>query len=297
MPHGCRRPCGDRRRSAAPDHGNVGAGRLGSLAPLGRNRRRHGRRRHGSGPRARPAPRGRGPCVGRRPAGRALTAIRRVWVTRAEPGAARTAGRLTALGFDPVVAPLLAIRPIPQGAPDLTAIAALAFTSANGVAAFTALTQDRTRPVFTVGDATAQAARAAGFARVQSAGGDLHSLAVLLIAQGPGISPLLVPGAVEPAGDLPALLRGRVEARTLPLYEAIDTGAAPAIAFDAVLIHSARAGRALAALGPFAGQLAFALSAAAADPLGDRSGLEIRLARTPDETALLAALGNPVRRV
>ena len=102
---------------------------------------------------------------------------------------------------------------------------------------------------------------------------------------------------MEPAGDLPALLRGRVEARTLPLYEAIDTGAAPAIAFDAVLIHSARAGRALAALGPFAGQLAFALSAAAADPLGDRSGLEIRLARTPDETALLAALGNPVRRV
>ncbi len=148
-----------------------------------------------------------------------------------------------------------------------------------------------------MGDATAQAARTAGFARVQSAGGDLDRLADLLITQGPGIGPLLVPGALEPAGDLPALLRGRVEARALPLYEAVGTGAAAPAAFDAVLIHSARAARAVAVLGPFAGQTAFALSAAAATPLGDRSGLEIRLARTPDETALLAALGNPVRRV
>lgn len=132
---------------------------------------------------------------------------------------------------------------------------------------------------------------------MQSAGGDLDRLADLLIAEGAGVGPLLVPGALEPAGDLPALLRGRVEARALPLYEAVETGATHPAAFDAVLIHSARAARALAALGPFAGQTAVALSAAAANPLGDRSGLEIRLARTPDESALLAALGNPVRRV
>ncbi len=204
---------------------------------------------------------------------------------------------MTALGFAPVIAPLLAIRPIPQAAPELTGIAALIFTSANGVAAFAALTPDRSRPVFTVGDATAQAARTAGFAQVQSASGDLDSLAALLIAKGAEVGPLLVPGALEPAGDLPALLRGRVEVQTLPLYDAIGTNAEAPDAFDAVLVHSARAGRALAALGPFAGQLAVALSAAAADPLGDRSGLEICLALTPDETALLAALGNPVRRV
>lgn len=176
-------------------------------------------------------------------------------------------------------------------------MAALAFTSANGVAAFAALTPDRTRPVFAVGDATAGAARAAGFARVRSANGDLDRLAALLIAQGPSAGPLLVPGAREPAGDLPALLRGRVEARALPVYEAVETGAAAPAAFDAVLIHSARAARALVALGPFAGPTAFALSAAAAAPLGDRSGLEIRLAPTPDETALLAALGKPAPRV
>jgi uroporphyrinogen-III synthase len=165
------------------------------------------------------------------------------------------------------------------------------------VAAFAALTPDRTRPVFTVGDATAAAARAAGFDGVQSAGGDLDRLAALLLAQGPGIGPLLVPGAREPAGDLPALLRDRIEARALPVYEAVGTGATPPATFDAVLIHSARAARALATLGPFAGQPAIALSAAAAAPLADRVDLAIRLAPTPDETALLATLGNPPRRV
>ncbi len=132
---------------------------------------------------------------------------------------------------------------------------------------------------------------------MESANGDLHRLAALLIAQGSGVGPLLVPGAREPAGDLPALLQGQVEARALPVYEAVETAAVAPDAFDTVLIHSARAGRALAALGPFTGQTAVALSAAAAAPLGDRSGLEIRLARTPDETALLAALGKPAHRV
>lgn len=111
------------------------------------------------------------------------------------------------------------------------------------------------------------------------------------------MGPLLVPGALEPAGDLPALLRGRVEAKALPVYQAVETAAAAPAAFDAVLIHSARAARALAALGPFSGQTAVALSAAAAEPLGDHSDLKIRLARTPDETAQFAALGNPARRV
>jgi uroporphyrinogen-III synthase len=132
---------------------------------------------------------------------------------------------------------------------------------------------------------------------VRSAGGDLHRLAALLTAEGSRVGPLLVPGAREPAGDLPALLHGRVAAVALPVYEAVETGTAAPAAFDAVLIHSARAGRALAALSPFVGQTVVALSAAAADPLGNRPDLEIRLAPSPDEAALLAALGNPVRRV
>lgn len=151
--------------------------------------------------------------------------------------------------------------------------------------------------MFTVGDATARAARAAGFDEVQSAGGDLDRLAAWLIAHKADVGPLLVPGAREPAGDLPALLQGSIAAQALPVYEAAETGAAPPGAFDAVLIHSARAGRALAALGPYEGQTVAALSVAAAKPLGDGSGLAIRIAATPDEAALFAALGKPAPRV
>src|SRR5690606_3696589 len=109
---------------------------------------------------------------------RAVTPIRRVWVTRAEPGAARTADRLTALGFEPVVVPLLTLAPLPgalNAAPPPDAVAVLALTSPNGVEAFAPLIpRFRDHPVFAVGDATAKAARAAGFADVRSASGDIH---------------------------------------------------------------------------------------------------------------------------
>ncbi|MDY6924143.1 MAG: uroporphyrinogen-III synthase [Pseudomonadota bacterium] len=226
-----------------------------------------------------------------------MSPIRRVWVTRAEPGATRSAARLTALGYEPVVASLLAIRPLARPAPDLEGVAALAFTSRNGVAAFAALSDARSLPVFAVGDATAAAARAAGFATVRSAGGALEDLARLLTTAAPTGGAVLAPGALEPAGDLPAMMAGRVEVRPLPLYEAVATGTAAPAGFDAVLVHSPRAGRALAELGPFAGQAAVAISAAAAAALASGSGLEIRIAARPDEPALFEALGKPSPRV
>lgn len=196
-----------------------------------------------------------------------------------------------------MTAPLLAIRPLAQPAPDLDGVAALAFTSRNGVDAFTALSDDRSRPVFTVGDATAEAARAAGFAVVRSAGGAIGDLVRLLAAGAPAGGVVLAPGALEPAGDLPALLSGRVEVRALPVYEAVETGAAAPVAFDAVLVHSPRGGRALAGLDPFAGQAAIAISEAAAAPLREGTGLEIRVAAHPDEAALFEALGKLAPRV
>ena len=207
----------------------------------------------------------------------------------------RTAARLAALGFEPLVQPLLAIRPLAPAAPDLNGTAALAFTSRNGVEAFAALSHDRALPVFAVGDATAAAASAAGFASVRSAAGALEDLARLLAAAAPG--PVLAPGALEPAGDLAALLAGRVEVRALPVYQAVGTGAGAPATFDAVLVHSPRAGRAVAALGPFAGQTVAAISEAAAAPLRLLPGLEIRVAARPDEAALLEALGKPAPRV
>ena len=222
--------------------------------------------------------------------------IRRVWITRAQPGAARSAARLTALGFEPVVAPLLAIRPLPDAlaqAPDFATVAALAFTSPNGVEAFAALTPDlRDRPVFAVGDATAQAARDAGFTDARSAAGDIHALAALIAATPPdGL--ILAPGAREPAGDLPALLSDHAVQR-LPVYRAEETGAAVPADFDAVLLHSPRAARALATvLTPdlAANRVAVCISAAAAAPLAALSFAERHTAEAPDETSMLTALG------
>ncbi|VTO19709.1 uroporphyrinogen-III synthase [Brevundimonas vancanneytii] len=224
--------------------------------------------------------------------------IRRVWVTRAEPGAARTADRLTALGFTPLVAPLLTLAPLPgalDAAPAPAAVAALALTSPNGVEAFAPLIpRFRDHPVFAVGDATAEAARAAGFADVRSAAGDIHALARLITAAAPP-GPLLAPGAREPAGDLPALLPDRPVHR-LPVYAAFETQAPAPELFDAVMLHSPRAARALAADLPRAassGRVAICISEAAAIPLRPFDFAQIRIAAAPDEPAMLSALGKP----
>ncbi|MNX73715.1 uroporphyrinogen-III synthase [compost metagenome] len=228
--------------------------------------------------------------------------IRRVWITRAQPGAARTAARLTALGYEPVVAPLLSIRPLPDAldaAPDFATVAALAFTSPNGVAAFAALTSDlRDRPVFAVGDATAEAARDAGFADARSAAGDIHALARLIGAR-PIKGLILAPGAREPAGDLPALLPDH-DVRRLPVYAAEETDVVVPTDFDAVLVHSPRAARALAAIltpEAAANRLAVCISAAAAAPLTALGLAEIRTADAPDEASMLTALGKSVSPV
>ena len=227
-----------------------------------------------------------------------MTAPRRVWVTRTEPGASRTAARLEALGFEPLIAPVLEIRPIAQPAPALDGFEALAFTSPNGVAAFAALSEDRALPVFAVGDATAERARQAGFGAVTSASGDLSDLAWRLAASASGR--VLVPGAREPAGDLDELLDGAVETVRLPVYEAIGTRAPAPAGFDAVLLHSPRAARAVAkTLGREGGRnrLAVAISAAAATPLAAAGFAQIRIAGEPTDAAVLEALGNPAAHV
>lgn len=223
--------------------------------------------------------------------------LRRIWVTRARPEAEATAARLTGLGFTPLVVPLLAIRPIAVRL-DLGGVDALAFTSLNGVAAFAALTSDRSRPVLTVGDATARAAGEAGFSDVRSAAGDLGTLATLIRATAPGRS-ILHPCAAEPAGDLASAVGDTARVRSIAVYGAQETGTAPPEAWHAVLIHSPRAARALAralALAPpqgMTGRLAVVLSPAAAAPLSGLDFAAVRIAATPTEAALLAALGNP----
>lgn len=216
----------------------------------------------------------------------------RVWITRAEPGAARTAARLRDIGLEPIVAPLLVVEPLTPALPDLTTFTALAFTSPNGVAAFAALTPRRTHPVFAVGDATAHAASAAGFPDVRSAEGDLTALA-RLIAESLSDAAVLIPQAETPAGDMAAALTRagarRVVAHPLPIYRTNPTAQPAPAAFDAVLIHSPRAAKLLADRHAAAlqGAMIACISPAAAAPLV-ALGLHPLVATSPNEAALLA---------
>lgn len=228
---------------------------------------------------------------------------RRIWVTRASPGAEATAARLRAMGLVPLVDPLLEVRDL-SPVLDLTGVAALAFTSVNGVAAFARLEADRTRPAFAVGDRTARAAHEAGFANVASADGDVEALAALIAGQAGRLDgAVLHPSALEPAGDLVSpLVAAGLSARRIAVYETLDRDPAPTTLaelddLEAVLLHSPRAARKLAEIlgqRPAPGLRALCLSAAVAQPLEAlvQAGalVSVAFAPHPSETALLNLL-------
>ena len=225
-----------------------------------------------------------------------------VWVTRAEPGAARTAQRLHDRGYAPLVAPLIATRALAFVAPSASAYDVLAFTSAAGVAAFATAFDGAPPivPVFAVGDASAAAARRAGFRGVRSAAGDGRALCALILAETSKGARVLHPAASRPAFDLAAALRheGR-GAESLPVYETLPVDALPdpaqrALAdrgLRAILIHSPAAGRTLAQLQPaLANDITLvALSDACAETVESLRRRTI-VAETPDEAAIVAAL-------
>ena len=219
-----------------------------------------------------------------------------VWITRAQPGADLTAQRLRILGHAPLVAPLLEVRPV-DGAIDLDGIGALAFTSANAVAAFAERSLSRNLPVFTVGDATAAAARAARFSRVQSAEGDVDALAALITARrGAFTGAVLHPGARDLAGDLKGALNAAgLKARNATVYETLVLPPSPEAlealpSLDAILIHSPRAARALSDLAAARPIKVLCLSPAAVPPLRAQGFTDVEAADTPTELALLALL-------
>lgn len=223
----------------------------------------------------------------------------RVWVTRASPGAERTADALRKLGHSPLLSPVMRVKQL-SAAIDLTGVAALAFTSANGVEAFTVRSPGRDLKVFAVGDATAQTAREAGFSDVVSAHGDVAALGALIAGAGlPEGAVVLHPGGRELAGDLPGAAGPDVVIRQAALYETLARAPSEALAvmdadgLDAVLVHSSKAARRLAAVcAPWREGRAwyFALSPAVAAPLIEAGFEKVRAAPFPDEAALLKLL-------
>lgn len=153
--------------------------------------------------------------------------------TRPRPQSEALARACAERGWGCVLSPLLEIRPL--GATiDLDGVAALAFTSANGVEAFARLSPDRSRTAFCVGRASAAAARAAGFADVRFADGDVAALAARVAADPPA-GAVLHPGGTARAGDLAgALAATGIEARTIDVYEAVRASSLSAEALSAL---------------------------------------------------------------
>jgi uroporphyrinogen-III synthase len=239
-----------------------------------------------------------------------------VLVTRPEPDGRAFAAAIEAAwpgAFDCWFLPLLQIEP--EKAPlSLEGVQGLLFTSANGVRAFAAATPVRDIPALCVGEGTAAAARAAGFA-AESAQGDAGALARLAAAGWlPGGGEYLHVRGRDTAGDLAGALGAEgIPVREVVLYDARPLAAVPQLlaealqagVFNLILVFSPRTARIFAGFAEDAATAgrgwalrratALAISRAAAAPLEPLGFGAVAVAETPDRAGMLAALGRFVR--
>ncbi|WP_201864941.1 uroporphyrinogen-III synthase [Microvirga soli] len=226
----------------------------------------------------------------------------RFLVTRSPEDALRTAEKLAARGHEACLAPVTRI--VPTGDPmPLDSYDALIVTSAHAEDALASL--DRTKPVFAVGERTAEPLRAAGFASITVAEGDAVSLVRLIRGTlAPGLTLLHVTARhhkEEPAASLRAsgftiLQWEAYEAKAVEMLpsnagEALRTGQ-----IGAALHYSRRSADLVIRLAGEAGVASsllsvpqLCLSADVAAPLTS-AGATTLVAEEPSEEALLGLL-------
>ncbi len=227
----------------------------------------------------------------------------RVLITRPEREATALATALVQRGHAPVIAPLFTLQilhPPPDFASALAAGQAVLLTSANGARALAEANDQRSKPVFAVGDTTAATAEGLGFTSVVSASGDAAALAALVRERlDPAKGSLVHVSGLDVAGDLSP---EGFEVRRFPLYEAREADSLPASAvaalqaraLDAAIFFSPRASAVFARLAEEAGVAgacdtiaAVAISPAAAEPLKVLPFQSVRIAARPTRQAML----------
>jgi uroporphyrinogen-III synthase len=228
----------------------------------------------------------------------------RVLVTRPDP--ARTAQALRARGHSAVVAPLMRIEAIEAafGGP----FAAVLLTSANAARALSAHPRRAALlglPAVAVGARSAEAAREAGFAQVESADGALGDLVARVTRRFAGQRLLYLAGA-DRSGDLAGDLAPHgIAVETAVVYRAAAVAALPQEAaralsareIDAVLHYSARSAATLLQLAGPVGVLNtvirlahYCLSDEVAAPLRAAGAGRVHAAMVPTEAGLMALL-------
>lgn len=173
-----------------------------------------------------------------------------VLILRPQPGADDTAERARERGLEPVVAPLFTVEARDWTPPSPDRFDAILLTSANavrhggpGLGPFLAL------PCYAVGEATAAAARDAGFADVRTGPSDAAAVAAMMADD--GIRSAFHPGAAE---TVPVARHG-VVIEHVPAYSSVPADRLSDVADSAlrsgavVLLHSPRAAA------TFAGQI------------------------------------------
>ncbi len=232
---------------------------------------------------------------------------------RARDDAARTAEKLRALQFEPVLSPVLEIAAtgarMPQGAYD-----AVLATSAKGVEFARGAEALKALPFHAVGERTAHAARALGF-HLDIVAANAEAILPSLLARHPAPAHFLYLAGRDRQQTLEAGLKtaghrvAAVEVYEARAAKALSQHAIDAIAageIDAVLHYSRRSAEIFIALATAAGimettrdALHLTLSQAVAEPLLCENFPNVGVAERPDEEhlqALLAMQGDKARR-
>ncbi len=157
----------------------------------------------------------------------------RILLTRARDDAERTAEKLATLGHEAVIAPVLRIVRTGDPEPD-AAYDALIVTSAHAMEALSSY-ENKSIPVFSVGERTSDALREGGFSSISTAEGDAVSLSKLIRDGLRPPQPLLHVTARHHKEEPAASLRGAgFTVLTWEAYEAEALSSLPEAAVEAL---------------------------------------------------------------
>ena len=208
-------------------------------------------------------------------------------VLRPEPGASATARAAHAMGLEAIVTPLFTVHALDWSLPERMPEAVL-MTSANAARlGGPSLALLAPLPLYAVGEATAAAARTAGFTRIITGEGGVEAIVGRAAADGFGHLLHLAGREHRPAVDTPLTIERRLVYAADPVKQ-LPEPAARALPGAVALLHSPRAAALLAKLVDRSATRIAAISDATRDAAGE-GWRAVAVAARPTDASLLAA--------